>query len=199
MVDPSTPVAWVPFPTTPRQVPPPTPAETTNPMLFVVPPSHESPSTQPLTRAASGPPNPSVPAVTDETGATEEAKPSESPTRAVDPSAAAGQAASTLRAGTEPVRTLADYGPKPSDHAEPAAAEEPVAEPFPFPFPPAPPGEPGYAPTDVARLAKLLANAPDREQLAKLTFGVTTTGGYHTGTIDALRQAWLDALATKQP
>jgi hypothetical protein len=208
MVDPSTPVAWVPFPTTPRQVPPPTPAETTNPMLFVVPPSQQSPSTQPLTRAASGPPNPSVPAVTDETGATEEAKPSESPTRAVDPSAAAGQAASALRAGAEPesepksesvpVRTLADYGPKPSDHTEPVA-EEPVAELPAFPFPPAPPGEPGYAPTDVARLATLLANTPDREQLAKLTFGVTTTGGYHTGTIDALRQAWLDALATKRP
>lgn len=195
MVDPSTPVAWVPFPTTPRQAPPPTPAETTNPMLFVVPPSQQSPTTQPLTRAAS--PNPGVPAVTDETGATEEAKPSKS---AVDPSAAAGQAASALRAGAEPVpvRTLADYGPKPSDHVEPVA-EEPEAEPPAFPFPPAPPGEPGYAPTDVARLAKLLANAPDREQLAKLTFGVTTTGGYHTGTIDALRQAWLDALATKRP
>ena len=172
-------------------------------MLFVVPPSQQAPSqqapsTQPLTRAASGPPNPSVPAVTDETGAPEEAKPSESPTRAVDPSVAAGQAASVLRAGAEPVRTLADYARKASDHAEPAA-EEPGDEPPAFPFPPAPPGEPGYAPTDVARLAKLLANSPDHEQLAKLTFAVTTTGGYHTGTIDALRQAWLDALATKRP
>ena len=68
-----------------------------------------------------------------------------------------------------------------------------------FPLPPAPPGEPGYAPSDVARLMKLLTTAPDREQLTALTFSHTTTGGYHTGTVDALRQAWIDALPTKQP
>ena len=246
--DPSTPVAWVPFPTTPRQVPPPTPAEQTNPMLFVVPPSLPSPSTQPLTRAASGPPNPSVAATTDETGARSEATPSETEPTETEPteteptetgptesneatptatgegtptdtgetepadtgeatpseaSVAAGQAASAFRAGStseldEQPKTLADYAPK--QPPEPAPTPEPVGDEHPaFPFPPAPPGQPGYAPADVARLANLLANSPDREQLANLTFAVTTTGGYHTGTIDALRQAWLDALATKRP
>ncbi len=183
----------------PRHVPPPTPAEQTNPMLFAQPPSWPAPSTQPLTRAASGPQNPSVAATTDTTAETDEANPSESPTRAAE--VAAGQAASALRASSEVdvrPRTLADYAPKhPPSQPEPP---EPVVNEVPaFPVPPAPPGEPGYAPADVARLANLLANTPDRERLANLSFAVTTTGGYHRGTIDALRQAWLDALATKRP
>jgi DivIVA domain-containing protein len=219
------PIAWLPFPPAqPRAVPPLTPAEQTNPMLFAQPPSWPSPSTQPLKRepgAASGPPNSSVAATTDETGASQEAEPGESPIHAHSPSVEAGQAASALRAGAtsdmaeepepdSPKRTLADYAPKqpPPDaaptHTEPTReAPDPTAEdaePEPtFPLPPAPPGEPGYAPSDVARLMKLLTTAPDREQLTDLTFGLVTTGGYHTGTVDALRQAWIDALPTKQP
>jgi hypothetical protein len=81
-----------------------------------------------------------------------------------------------------------------TDDVTPDAESEPS-----FPLPPAPPGEPGYAPSDVARLMKLLTTAPDREQLLDLTLSLTTTGGYHTGTVDALRQAWIDALPTKQP
>jgi DivIVA domain-containing protein len=231
------PIAWLPFPPAqPRVEPPLTPAEQTNPMLFAQPPSWPSPSTQPLKRepgAASGPPNPSVAATTDETGAPRETEPGESPIHAHSPSVEAGQAASALRAGATsdmaeepeadpPKRTLADYAPKQPPpateptpkapdttaedalgQAEPEPAQEATAEdaePEPtFPLPPAPPGEPGYAPSDVARLMKLLTTAPDREQLTNLTFSLTTTGGYHTGTVDALRQAWIDALPTKQP
>lgn len=251
------PFAWVPYPASqPRPVPPPTPAEQTNPMLFAQPPSLPSPSTQPLRRApedASGPPDSSVAATTDETGAPPEAGPDESPTGTppaeVSPSVAAGQAASAFRAGSlselvEPVepgtlaapgRTLADYAPKPpvaaaddtapesgttagpapddtpDDTPEPPAepAPEPESAPAepapdaageaPLPFPPAPPGEPGYAPADVTRLMRLLAASPDREQLTSLTFALTPAGGYHTGAVDAFRQAWVDALPTKRP
>lgn len=205
---PGTPVAWVPFPAAPRPVPPPTPAEQTNPMVFSLPPSLPSPGTQPLTRAAAGPPNPSVAASTDNTGPLATAAPSTTD-EAGDASVAAGQAASAFRAGSTSAldkppapKTLADYAPKhpplPEPTPEPASELAVDARPA-FPFPPAPPGEPGYVPADVARLANLLANSPDREQLATLTFAVTTTGGYHRGTVDALRQAWLDALATKRP
>jgi hypothetical protein len=51
----------------------------------------------------------------------------------------------------------------------------------------------------VAALLRVLTGSPDRERLARLTFTLTDTGGYHTATVDALRQAWLDALATKRP
>jgi hypothetical protein len=126
----------------------------------------------------------------------------------------AGQAASALRAGAvpddmaeepvaeslaAPVRTLADYARKQPPVAEPPEESPDAGEEPTFPLPPAPPGEPGYAPSDVARLMKLLTTAPDREQLTNITFGLTTNGGYHTGTVDALRQAWIDALSTKQP
>jgi hypothetical protein len=190
-----------------------TPGEMTNPMLFAQPPSWPSPSTQPLKREAedaSGPPESSVAATTDTTGDAEEAEPDESPVRSHLPSVAAGQAASALRAGvlpdgTEapetgslatPKRTLADYAPQQEPAVAPAEAPDVELS---FPLPPAPPGEPGYAPSDVARLMKLLTTAPDREQLTALTFSHTTAGGYHTGTVDALRQAWIDALPTKQP
>ncbi|MFC4854054.1 DivIVA domain-containing protein [Actinophytocola glycyrrhizae] len=230
------PVAWVPFPGhQPRPVPPPTPAEQTNPMLFTQPPSLPSPSTQPLKRAlgaASGPPESSVAAGTDKTGVPAEAEPDESAGRSQ--SVAAGQAASAFRAGAMPElgaptdaaravpaqepdtarpvpedtarnpvpedepdapgqpapqpeatgRTLADYAPKPAPT---------------FPLPPAPQGEPGYAPSDVAALLKLLATSPDREQLLAFTLTRTDNGGFHAGTVDALRQAWLDALPTKRP
>jgi len=179
------PVAWVPLPANqPWPVPAPTPAEQTSPMLFSQPPSLPSPSTQPLRReATAGPPNSSLAASTDKTGARADAEPGESPIRPA--SVEAGQAASAFRVGA--TSELVDSGP--------AGAVDEHA----FPFPPAAPGEPGYAPSDVARLMKLLTAAPDRERLASLTFAVTTDGGYHTGSVDALRQAWLDALPTKRP
>ena len=174
-------------------------------MLFAQPPSWPSAGTQPLKReGASGPPESSVTSTTDTTGASPEASPDESPIRSHTPSVAAGQAASALRAeevtpeAGSPKRTLADYAPK-QPPAEPAPTDTEESAAPAFPFPPAPPGEPGYAPSDVARLMKLLTTGPDREQLTNLTFGLTTTGGYHTGTVDALRQAWIDALPTKQP
>jgi hypothetical protein len=73
---------------------------------------------------------------------------------------------------------------------------EPSAGGLSLPLPPAPPGERGYRPGDVERLMKLLAAAPDAGQLAGLALTLTDDAGrgYHTGTVDALRQAWLTAL-----
>lgn len=59
-----------------------------------------------------------------------------------------------------------------------------------LPIPPAPPGEPGYEPADVERLARLLAGDPTADQLAALEL-TRTTRGYHTATVDALRSAWV--------
>jgi DivIVA domain-containing protein len=103
-----------------------------------------------------------------------------------------------------PAATQAAVQPAPITSAQPTpAAEQQATGTTPpetrLPFPPAPPGEPGYAPADVAALLRVLTGSPDRERLARLTFTLTDTGGYHTATVDALRQAWLDALATKRP
>lgn len=67
-----------------------------------------------------------------------------------------------------------------------------------LPLPPAPPTERGYRPGDVERLVKLLAEAADTnpDELAKLKLSRTffIGQGYHAGSVDAVRDAWVREL-----
>ncbi|MGQ0840760.1 DivIVA domain-containing protein [Actinokineospora sp.] len=96
--------------------------------------------------------------------------------------------------------------------AEPVHRPERIAAPVdsdvPFlPLPPSPPGERGYRPADVDKLARLLAraaadysSAPTVAEVAAVRLGLTffVGQGYHQGTVDAVIDAWTAELRRRE-